>query len=196
MLLGVVIYLSLMPAAIAAQSATTHAEIAHLIDAVERSNCEFLRNGSWYDARQAASHLRNKYQLLSATDQIASAEDFISKAASQSSFSGQAYGLRCTGGALVSSAQWLNAALAKYRGALVPGGATQPTANAVDHAVSCLHGKISRRPGCEYRFVQPAHSQWRAPSPLHYLCLPECARYHLTTPRRPCRCRHECARDW
>ena len=109
MLLGVVIYLSLMPAAIAAQSATTHAEIAHLIDAVERSNCEFLRNGSWYDARQAASHLRNKYQLLSATDQIASAEDFISKAASQSSFSGQAYGLRCTGGALVSSAQWLNA---------------------------------------------------------------------------------------
>ena len=136
-LLGLVIYLSLVPMAMAAQSATTRAEITHLIDAVERSNCEFLRNGSWYDARQAASHLRNKYQLLAATDQIASAEDFITKAASKSSFSGQAYGLRCTGGALVSSAQWLTAALVKYRGELAPGGATQPTADAVSHTVSC-----------------------------------------------------------
>ena len=136
-LLGLVIYLSLIPAAIAAQSATTHTEIVYLIDAVERSNCEFLRNGSWYDARQAATHLRNKYQLLSATDQIASAEDFITKAASQSSFSGRAYGLRCRGGALVSSAQWLTTALAKYRGALVRGAPKQPTADAVDHTVSC-----------------------------------------------------------
>ncbi len=126
-LLAVITWLALLPGVMAAQSTTTRAEITHLLDAVESSSCEFLRNGRWYDARQAATHLRNKYQLLSAAGQIDTAEDFIAKAASKSSFSGQPYGLRCAGGALVASAQWLTAVLARYRGALAPGEATHPT---------------------------------------------------------------------
>jgi len=45
---------------------------------------------------------------------INSNEDFIGKAATASSFSGQPYEVRCNGGATLTSNQWLRNELARF----------------------------------------------------------------------------------
>ena len=92
-------------------------EIAHLIGYLGASGCSFQRNGDWHDAPAAASHLQRKYDYLLKRDLVASSEDFIDRAASQSSLSGKPYQVRCGGAAPVASAAWLKAELAKYRSA-------------------------------------------------------------------------------
>jgi hypothetical protein len=52
---------------------------------------------------------------LVALDRVKTADDFIEKAGSESSFSGQAYQVRCHGGATVSSRKWLSDELAHFR---------------------------------------------------------------------------------
>ena len=91
-------------------------EIAHLIGYLTASGCSFQRNGSWHDAAQAAKHLQRKYDYLQKRDLVASSEDFITRAASESSLSGTPYQVRCGSAAPVASAAWLKAELAKYRG--------------------------------------------------------------------------------
>jgi hypothetical protein len=90
------------------------AEIDYLLSAVASSQCEFYRNGSWYDPKSAADHLATKYKYLTARDLVQSAEDFIEKAATRSSLSGRDYAIRC-GGAAVASSRWLLILLARYR---------------------------------------------------------------------------------
>ena len=107
----------MLQAARAAPLPAAEIEINHLLGLIETSGCEFFRNGTWYDAQRAATHLRGKYQALAAGGQIETAEDFIDKAASSSSMSGQAYLIRCGGGAQMTTRQWFSAALARYRGA-------------------------------------------------------------------------------
>ncbi|WP_429204667.1 DUF5329 domain-containing protein [Massilia sp. UYP11] len=92
-------------------------EIAHLIGYLTASGCSFQRNGSWHEAAKAASHLQRKYDYLLKRDLVASSEDFIARAASESSLSGKPYQVRCGGNAPVASAAWLRAELAKYRAA-------------------------------------------------------------------------------
>jgi hypothetical protein len=104
----------ILQAAHAAPPAPAANEISHLLGLIENSGCEFYRNGTWYDAQRAASHLREKYEALAASGQIETAEDFIDKAASTSSMSGQAYLIRC-GGVPMTTHQWFNSALARYR---------------------------------------------------------------------------------
>lgn len=81
-------------------------EIAHLIGYLTASGCSFQRNGSWHDAAQAARHLQRKYDYLLKRDLVASSEDFIARAASESSLSGKPYQVRCGGNAPVASAAW------------------------------------------------------------------------------------------
>ena len=89
-------------------------EIEYLISHLAKSGCEFYRNGTWYDSGKAEEHLRTKFEY--ARSGIAVAEDFIAKAASNSSFSGEAYQVRCGVDArAVTSSQWLTEALARYR---------------------------------------------------------------------------------
>jgi hypothetical protein len=114
-LLALIAALNLLPAADAAPPAAAAIEISYLLGLIEQSGCEFFRNGTWYDAQRAQAHLRAKYDMLSATDQIKSAEDFIEKAASNSSMSGQPYQIKCSGGAATTTRQWFSAALARYR---------------------------------------------------------------------------------
>jgi hypothetical protein len=114
--LALIAALCILPAARAAPLPTAELEINHLLGLIEQSGCEFFRNGTWYDAQRAAAHLRTKYDALSASEEIATAEDFIDKAASRSSMSGQAYLIRCGGGAPMTTRQWFSAALARYRG--------------------------------------------------------------------------------
>ncbi len=106
---------NILPAARAAPPAAAAIEINHLLGLIEQSGCEFFRNGTWYDAKRAQAHLRAKYDALAANDQIKTAEDFIEKAASNSSLSGRAYQIRCGGGAAMTTREWFSAALARYR---------------------------------------------------------------------------------
>jgi len=92
-------------------------EITHLIGYLTASGCSFQRNGSWHDAADAARHLQRKYDYLLKRDLVASSEDFIARAASESSLSGKPYQVRCGGNAPLASAAWLKAELAKYRAA-------------------------------------------------------------------------------
>jgi Family of unknown function (DUF5329) len=98
-------------------SPTTQQEVAHLIGYLKNSGCEFNRNGSWYSSGEAADHLNQKYQYLLKKGLAVSAEEFISRVASESSTSGKPYQVRCGASALVPSGPWLQAELVKYRAA-------------------------------------------------------------------------------
>jgi hypothetical protein len=110
-----VILCTLLPVARAAPPPAAQMEIDYLLAHVGASGCEFYRNGSWYDGPRAQAHLRVKYDYLAARNLVRSAEDFIDKAATKSSLSGQPYQIRCAGYAAVASNQWLRDALARYR---------------------------------------------------------------------------------
>jgi hypothetical protein len=90
-------------------------EINYLLSTVTESECEFYRNGSWYDAKSAAAHLSSKFQYLVARDLVHSSEDFIDKAATRSSLSGRPYAIQCKGSEVVPTRQWLLILLSRYR---------------------------------------------------------------------------------
>jgi hypothetical protein len=103
------------PAPAAEPSAAARAEIGHLLGYLAASGCRFYRNGSWYDSAEARDHLRKKYDHLAASGMIGTAEEFIARAASESSVSGQPYQVRCGSAAPVTSARWLEAELVRHR---------------------------------------------------------------------------------
>ena len=114
-LLALIVALIMLPAARAAPPEAVQTEINHLLGLIEQSGCEFLRNGTWYDAQRAQAHLRAKYDMLTASGQIKTAEDFIDKAGSKSSLSGIPYQMRCGAGTATTTKQWFDAALMRYR---------------------------------------------------------------------------------
>ena len=69
--------LAFLPLADAAQTQETQTEISYLLTYVGSSGCDFFRNGSWYDSKQAEGHLRTKYAALSAGGGVDTAEEFI-----------------------------------------------------------------------------------------------------------------------
>ena len=101
----------LMPAAAIADEAEV--EIEHLITTVGESGCTFIRNGSRHDAEDAASHMRMKYRR--GKRYAPTAELFIERLASKSSFSGKPYKIECPGSDAVPSGDWLMARLHDYR---------------------------------------------------------------------------------
>jgi hypothetical protein len=141
--LGVLLGLTLLPIARAVPPAVAQTEINYLLESIDRSGCEFYRNGTWYDSKKAQAHLRYKYEMLAAHDQINTAEDFIGKAATKSSLSGRPYEIRCSGGEAVPTNQWLHDVLARYRahGADV---APRVTRGALGNDASGSNPKFSR----------------------------------------------------
>jgi uncharacterized protein DUF5329 len=113
--LYVALGVALAPLARAAPPAIAQTEINYLLGFIENSACEFFRNGSWYDGKKAAAHLRDKYAMLSTGDRIQTAADFIEEAATKSSLSGQPYQVRCGGATAVATSEWLRDILARYR---------------------------------------------------------------------------------
>ncbi len=93
----------------------TQKEILHLFDYLEKSNCEFNRNGSWYSPQEAVQHLERKYQWLMKRGLINSAERFIERAASRSSMSGESYFVRCGDSEPIKSSDWFGTELKKFR---------------------------------------------------------------------------------
>ena len=106
-----------LPLAALAEKPTPAAsqEIEHLIGHLKASGCEFQRNGSWYDSAKAAEHLRGKYDYLLKKGWVVTSDDFITRAATESSMSHKPYQVRCAGQAEQPSATWLQAELTRYR---------------------------------------------------------------------------------
>ncbi|WP_353100266.1 YfeK family protein [Stenotrophomonas lactitubi] len=99
----------------AAPSADARREITQLIGSLDGSQCQFQRNGSWYGPADARAHLQRKYDYLQKKDMVDTAEQFIERAASQSSMSGKAYRIRCPGQPEQTSAAWFGARLQSLR---------------------------------------------------------------------------------
>ena len=102
------------PVARAEPPASVPIEVNFLLGYIEGSGCEFYRNGTWYDSKAAQVHLRDKFKWLMARNLINTTEDFIERAATKSSISGEPYQVRCYG-APVTSNQWLRDELARLR---------------------------------------------------------------------------------
>jgi hypothetical protein len=87
-------------------------KIDALIQSVaELSNAVFIRNGSQYDAKAAADHLRTK--LAKAGSRVQTADDFIRYVGSTSSMSGKPYEIRYDDGRVITSEAFLRARLAE-----------------------------------------------------------------------------------
>jgi len=98
--------------AISQQEIEQH-KIQYLINTIaDLKDARFIRNGSEYDAQQAADHLRLK--LRYAGDHVKTAEDFILYCATGSSMSGEKYRIKFADGRLVDSATFLRDKLAAY----------------------------------------------------------------------------------
>lgn len=104
----------------AASSATSlspaaRAEIDGLLSRLEASACTFNRNGTWYPATEARTHLLRKLKYLEDRGAVQSAEQFIERAASSSSTTGQPYLVKCGSAAPVESGTWLRSQLQVMR---------------------------------------------------------------------------------
>ncbi len=93
-------------------SPATEQEIGHLLHFIASSECIFIRNGSPYPAGSASAHIERKYHYVKA--RIKTTEDFITRAASESSSSGNPYQVNCAGKESLSKA-WLLEELRRYR---------------------------------------------------------------------------------
>ena len=88
-------------------------KIAYLIASVETlQNARFVRNGTAYNAKAAADHLRLKLRM--AGSRVATADDFIRLCASASSVSGIPYHIRFADGRVVTSEVYLRQKLAEF----------------------------------------------------------------------------------
>lgn len=81
-------------------------EVAALLSFVGQSRCTFIRNGKTYKAVDAKNHLELKLKYLIEQNRVSSAEEFIEKAGTESSFSGKPYLVDCDGN-VQASADWL-----------------------------------------------------------------------------------------
>jgi hypothetical protein len=104
----------------ASLSPAARAEIDALLSRLEASSCTFNRNGTWYPPAEAKVHLLRKLKYLEDRGAVQSTEQFIERAASSSSTTGQPYLVKCGSGAPVESGTWL---LSQLQGMRTSGGA-------------------------------------------------------------------------
>jgi hypothetical protein len=98
-------------------STAARGEIEALLSRLAASGCQFQRNGTWYTAAEAQAHLQRKLDYLADRGAVATAEQFIERAATKSSMSGQAYRVKCGPQPAVPSSRWLYPELQALRDA-------------------------------------------------------------------------------
>ncbi len=87
------------------QPPAAEAQIEALLRAVDASGMTFIRNGARHDSREAADHLRSKFN--SARGEIRSVEEFITRIGSRSSTSGEDYFVEHADGSREPAGEWL-----------------------------------------------------------------------------------------
>ena len=88
-------------------------EIDHLLQAIGKSDCVFIRNGSRHDSEKAEEHLRMKYKR--GRRYATSAESFIERLASKSSMTRKLYMMECPGAEAEPAGEWLMRHLEEFR---------------------------------------------------------------------------------
>ena len=88
-------------------------EIDHLLQFVERTNCQYERNGTFHAGLEAMEHIKKKYRYFK--DDIDSTERFIELSATKSAMSGKYYLVHCPNQPTVRSQDWLLRELKNYR---------------------------------------------------------------------------------
>lgn len=112
-LIIVLVVLTLLSGVVYAQENMEKQKIDYLISAVENLNgAKFIRNGSSYDGREAADHLRMK--LEKADGKVQTAEDFIRLCASRSYMTGKPYLIRLANGKTIKTEIYLRDKLKEY----------------------------------------------------------------------------------
>ena len=107
-----VVLLSAFAQSLSSQTAAEVRKIEALIAHVENmQEAVFIRNGSEYTCKEAAAHMRRKWQALA--DRVQTARDFITLAGSVSSQSGQPYMIRFKDGRTIPSGELLLGVLNK-----------------------------------------------------------------------------------
>lgn len=104
-----------LSANLASAQPPVRAEIDSLLDKLQSSACEFYRNGSWHTSSEAKSHLLRKLEYLEEKNAVQSTEQFIELGASNSSFSGKPYLVKCGNGTPIESRSWLSTELMAIR---------------------------------------------------------------------------------
>jgi len=113
-MVAVFIVLALFAPTVNAQNDIENNKIEFLISSVENlKDTKFIRNGSEYNGREAAKHLRMK--LRRAGDRVQTADDFISLITSKSSVSGKPYLIRLPDGKTIKSEKYFRDKLKEYR---------------------------------------------------------------------------------
>ncbi len=80
-------------------------KINMLLEAIEKSDVKFIRNGEEWEPAKARKHLEEK--LAKAGDKVKTADDFISILASKSSTTGKPYHIKTSDNKTVESSIWL-----------------------------------------------------------------------------------------
>ena len=111
-LAGVILMAAALPGR-AAISDETSAEIDRMLQQVQASDCIFIRNGSEHDAEDAADHLRLK--LKRGKKYVNTTEQFIDRLASESSWTGKPYTIRCPDQDEELTGAWLHRLLDSIR---------------------------------------------------------------------------------
>jgi hypothetical protein len=115
LLLSLVTFIFAAAGNAASLSPPARAEIDALLSRLEASSCTFNRNGTWYPAAEAKTHLLRKLKYLEDRGAVRSAEQFIELAGSSSSTTGKPYLVKCGSGAAVESGAWLQSQLQMLR---------------------------------------------------------------------------------
>jgi hypothetical protein len=105
--------LALFSGVASAQDTIEKKKIEFLISSVENlKGAKFIRNGSEYNGKEAAEHLRMK--LRKAGDKVRTADDFIRLCASKSYISGKPYMIRSSDGKTIKSEEYFREKLREY----------------------------------------------------------------------------------
>jgi hypothetical protein len=88
-------------------------EIEFLIARVQSSDCVFVRNGDAHSPDDAADHLRLKYRR--GKRYATSAENFIDRLASESSWTGKPYFINCPDTGEHTAKAWFSEELRRFR---------------------------------------------------------------------------------
>lgn len=108
------VILTLFSGAVKAQDNTEKAKIDFLLSSVENmKGTKFIRNGTEYDGKKAAEHLRMKLEAVGG--KVQTADDFIRLCASKSFISGKPYTIRFPDGKTENAEQYFRERLKEYK---------------------------------------------------------------------------------
>lgn len=107
------VFAMLAAAPVVASTDPAEAEINYLLDAIGTSGCTFIRNGKEYPGGKAKDHLAMKYRR--GKKYAGTAELFIKRLASESSWTGKPYQVKCPDEPTRNTGEWLTERLQAHR---------------------------------------------------------------------------------